>query len=118
MKITTRNVEDVTVVELDGKLALGEATERFRTRLRELIDSGPKKILLNMGNVQYVDSSGVGELVRAYASASSQGGQLKLVNLTRRIHDLLSITKLLTVFESYDNEMRAMDSFRKQHVQA
>jgi len=118
MKITMRKIEDVTVMELDGRLVLGDDTEQFRTRIRELIDSGAKKILLNLGSVQYVDSSGVGELVRAYASASSQGGQLKLVNLTRRIHDLLSVTKLLTVFESYENEMRAMDSFRKQSVQA
>lgn len=113
MKISTRTVEAVTVVDLEGKLMLGEDTEQFRTRIRELLDSGAKKILLNMGNVNYLDSSGVGELVRAYASASSQGGQLKLLNLTKRIHDLLSITKLLTVFETYENEMRAMDSFRK-----
>ena len=113
MKISTRPVEAVTVVNLEGKLMLGEDTAQFRTRIRELIDSGAKKILLNMGNVNYLDSSGVGELVRAYASASSQGGQLKLLNLTKRIHDLLSITKLLTVFETYENEMHAMDSFRK-----
>ena len=113
MKISTRTVEAVTVVDLEGKLMLGEDTEQFRTRIRELLNSGAKKILLNMGNVTYLGSSGVGELVRAYASASSQGGQLKLLNLTKRIHDLLSITKLLTVFETYENEMRAMDSFRK-----
>ena len=113
MKISTRTVEAVAVVELEGKLMLGEDTEQFRTRIRELLDSGAKKILLNMGNVTYLDSSGVGELVRAYASASSQGGQLKLLNLTKRLHDLLSVTKLLTVFETYENEMRAMESFRK-----
>ena len=113
MKISTRTVEAVTVVDLEGKLMLGEDTEQFRTRIRELIDSGAKKILLNMGNVNYLDSSGVGELVRAYASASSQGGQLKLLNLTKRLHDLLSVTKLLTVFETYENEMRAMESFRQ-----
>jgi anti-sigma B factor antagonist len=113
MNISTRKIEDVTLLELDGRLVLGEDTERLRTRIRELIDSDVRKILLNMGNVHYVDSSGVGELVRAYATVNSLGGQLKLVNLTRRVHDLLSVTKLLTVFESYENEMRAMDSFRK-----
>ena len=113
MKISTRTVEAVTVVDHEGKLMLGEDTEQFRTRIRELLDSSAKKILLNMGNVNYLDSSGVGELVRAYASASSQGGQLKLLNLTKRIHDLLTVTKLLTVFETYENEMQAMDSFRK-----
>jgi anti-sigma B factor antagonist len=113
MKISTRKVEDVTVMALEGRLVLGEDTEQFRTSMREVIDSGAKKILLNMRNVLYVDSSGVGELVRAYATANSQGGQLKLANLTRRIHDLLNVTKLLTVFESHENEMRAMDSFRR-----
>jgi len=112
MKISTRTVDAVTVVELDGKLMLGEDTEQFRTRIRELLDSGAKKILLNMGNIHYLDSSGVGELVRAYASASSQDGQLKLLNLTKRLHDLLTVTKLVTVFESFDDEARALESFQ------
>ena len=112
MKISTRTVEAVTVVELEGKLMLGEDTEQFRTRIRELLDSGAKKILLNMGNVNYLDSSGVGELVRAYASASSQGGQLKLLNLTKRIHNLLSITKLLTVFETYEHGQQRVPAER------
>ena len=113
MTISTRMVDSITVVELRGKLILGEDTEQFRTRLRELIQSGTKKVLLNMGNVSYIDSSGVGELVRAYASAGSQGGQLKLVGLTRKLHDLLMVTKLLTVFEAFDDEQKAIESFRE-----
>ena len=112
MKLSTRTVDAVTIVDLGGKLILGEDTEQFRTRMREVIQSGAKKILLNMGNVNYIDSSGVGELVRAYASAGSQGGQLKLLGLTKKIHDLLMVTKLLTVFETYENEKQAMESFR------
>ena len=111
MKITTRTVDSVTVVDLQGRLTLGEDTEQFRTQIRELIQSGIKKILLNMGNVGYIDSSGVGELVRAYASLTNQGGQLKLLNLTKKLHDLLTVTKLLTVFEAHENEPRAIKSF-------
>ena len=111
MKITTRTVDSVTVVDLQGRLTLGEDTEQFRTQIRELIQSGTKKVLLNMGNVGYIDSSGVGELVRAYASLTNQGGQLKLLNLTKRLHDLLTVTKLLTVFEAHENEPRAIKSF-------
>ena len=112
MNISTRTVDAVTIVDLGGKLILGEDTEQFRTRMQELIQSGAKKILLNMGNVNYIDSSGVGELVRAYASAGTQGGQLKLLGLTRKIHDLLMVTKLLTVFEAHENEKQAIESFR------
>ena len=111
MKITTRTVDSVTVVDLQGRLTLGEDTEQFRTQIRELIQSGTKKVLLNMGNVGYIDSSGVGELVRAYASLTNQGGQLKLLNLTKKLHDLLTVTKLLTVFEAHENEPRAIKSF-------
>lgn len=113
MNISTRTVDAVTIVDLGGKLILGEDTEQFRTRMREVILSGAKKILLNMGDVNYIDSSGVGELVRAYASAGSQGGELKLLGLTKKIHDLLTVTKLLTVFETYENEKQAMESFRE-----
>ena len=111
MKITTRTVDSVTVVDLQGRLTLGEDTEQFRTQIRELIQSGIQNILLNMGNVGYIDSSGVGELVRAYASLTNQGGQLKLLNLTKKLHDLLTVTKLLTVFEAHENEPRAIKSF-------
>ena len=113
MNISTRTVGAVTVVDIDGNLKLGEDTEQFRTHIRGLLDSGARKILLNMRNIHHLDSSGVGELVRAFASTNSQGGELKLVNLTKRLHDLLSVTKLLTVFETFENEMRAVDSFGK-----
>ena len=112
MKISTRTVDSVTIVDLQGRLMLGDDTEQFRTEIRELVQSGPKKILLNMGNVGYIDSSGVGELVRAYASVTNQGGQLKLLNLTKKLHDLLMVTKLLTVFEAHENEKQAIESFR------
>lgn len=111
MKISTRTVDAVTIVDLDGKLKLGEDTEQFRTHVRGLLDSGSKKILLNMQNIHQLDSSGVGELVRAFATTASQGGQLKLLNLTKRLHDLLSVTKLLTVFETFEDERCAVDSF-------
>ena len=111
MNISKRTVDAVTIVDLDGKLKLGEDTEQFRTHVRGLLNSGSKKILLNMQNVHQLDSSGVGELVRAFATASSQEGQLKLLNLTKRLHDLLSVTKLLTVFETFEDERRAIDSF-------
>lgn len=111
MNISTRTVDAVTVVDLDGKLKLGEDIEQFRTHVRGLLDSGSKKILLNMQNVHQLDSSGVGELVRAFATASSQEGQPKLLNLTKRLHDLLSVTKLLTVFQTFEDERLAIDSF-------
>ena len=111
MNIATRRVGAVTVVDLDGQLKLGEDTEQFRTHIHGLLDAGSKKILLNLRNVHQIDSSGVGELVRAFATTTSREGQLKLLNLTKRLHDLLNVTKLLTVFETFENEMRAIDSF-------
>lgn len=111
MNISTRTVDGVTVVDLEGKLKLGEDTEQFRTHIRGLLDSGARKILLNLGNLHQLDSSGMGELVRAFASVTSQQGQLKLVNLTQRLQDLLTVTKLLTVFETFDDEQRAIGSF-------
>jgi anti-sigma B factor antagonist len=111
MNISTRTVDAVTVVDLDGRLRLGEDTEQFRTHVRGLLDSGSRKILLNMRNIHQLDSSGVGELVHAFATVTSQDGQLKLLHLTKRLHDMLSVTKLLTVFETFDDERRAIDSF-------
>ena len=111
MNISARTVDAVTVVDLTGNLKLGSDTEQFRTYIRGLLDSGSKKILLNMGNIHHLDSSGVGELVRAFATTAGQGGQLKLLNLTKRLHDLLSVTKLLTVFETFEDQQRAIDSF-------
>ena len=111
MNISTRTVGAVKIVRLSGRLRLGEDTEQFRAHIRGMLQSGSKKILLNMSNLDQIDSSGVGELVRAYASVRAQNGQLKLWNLTERLHDLLNVTKLLTVFESFDDEQSAIQSF-------
>ena len=111
MNISTRTVGSVQVVHLDGKLRLGEDTEQFRAHIRGMLNAGSKKILLDMSDLHQIDSSGVGELVRAFASVTAQEGQLKLFNLTRRLHDLLSVTKLLTVFEAFENEQQAVESF-------
>ena len=102
---------DVTVLDLKGKLTLGDGDELLRNKINSLIQAGTKKILLNLGDVPYIDSAGLGEVVRTYTTASRQGGSLKLLNLTKRIKDLLAITKLLTVFETFDTEAEAVKSF-------
>ena len=112
MKTATRKVGDVTVVDLSGRLVLGEETSNLRDLLKDLSAGGSKKILLNLKDVNYIDSSGLGALVGGYASVSSQQGQLKLVNLNNKVHDLLRVTKLLTVFEVYDSEDKAIASFK------
>lgn len=113
MNIATRSVNNVSILDLGGKITIGESCVELRNRIRELLKSGSKNILLNLGEVSYMDSSGIGELVSAYTSVTNQGGQLKLLNLTKKLHELLAITKLLTVFESYENENQALQSFRK-----
>ena len=111
IKIETRTVNSVTIIDLHGKITIGEGTLEVRSKVSALLESGSKKILLNLGGVSYVDSSGIGELVSCYTSVSNQEGQLKLLNLTKRLRELLAITKLLTVFDTYDDESRAIDSF-------
>ena len=111
MEIVERTVSDVTVLDLKGKMTLGEGDELLKDKINSLLASGKKKLLLNLEAVPYIDSAGLGEVVRTYTTVSRQGGSLKLLNLTKRIEDLLSITKLLTVFESYDNEADAVRSF-------
>lgn len=111
IKISTRQVGDVTVVDLAGRLTLGEATSKLRELIRELISQGKKNILLNMADVSYIDSTGLGELVSAYVHVSNNGGKLKLLNVAKRIEDLLQVTKLYTVFESFDDEAEAIRSF-------
>jgi anti-sigma B factor antagonist len=101
----------VTVIDAVGRITLGEASSTFRDTIRELVSKGEKKLLLNLAEVSYIDSSGIGELVSAYTTVTNQGGQLKLLNLTKRIQDLLQITKLYTVFEVFDNEAEAVRSF-------
>jgi anti-sigma B factor antagonist len=111
MQIEERVVNDVTILDLKGKITLGEGDEVLKDKINSLILQNRKRILLNLEDVPYIDSAGLGEIVRTYTTVSRQGGQLKLVNLTKRITDLLSITKLLTVFETFDAEADALKSF-------
>jgi anti-sigma B factor antagonist len=111
MQIEERVVNDVTILDLKGKITLGEGDEVLKDKINSLILQNRKRILLNLEDVPYIDSAGLGEIVRTYTTVSRQGGQLKLVNLTKRITDLLSITKLLTVFETFDTEPEALKSF-------
>ncbi len=111
MKIVERQVGDVIILDLHGKILIGEGDDALREAVTRLSDSGKTKILLNLADVPYVDSAGLGEIVRTYTTVSRKGGKLKLLNLTKKIQDLLSITKLLTVFETYDSENDAVRSF-------
>jgi len=111
MKIATRQLDGITVLDLGGRITLGEGSVQLREAVRDLLAKGQKKIVLNLGDVSYMDSSGMGELVTAYTSAKNQGGELKLVNLTKKIEDLMQITKLATVFDIYDDEAKAIASF-------
>jgi anti-sigma B factor antagonist len=111
MQIEERNVGDVVVLDLKGKITLGEGDELLKDKVNSLVNQGHKKIILNLADVPYIDSAGLGEVVRTYTTVSRQGGNLKLLNLTKRITDLLSITKLLTVFETFDSESEAVRSF-------
>jgi anti-sigma B factor antagonist len=111
VKLTTRQVGDVTVVDAVGRITLGEGASTFRDTVRELAAKGHKKMLLNLAEVSYIDSSGIGEMVSGFTTVANQGGQLKLLNLTKRVKDLLQITKLYTVFEVFDDEAAAVRSF-------
>jgi anti-sigma B factor antagonist len=112
MQIEERVVGDVTILDLKGKITLGEGDEALKDKVNSLALQQRKYILLNLAGVPYIDSAGLGEVVRTYTTISRQGGQLKLVNLTKRITDLLMITKLLTVFETFDSEAEALKSFQ------
>jgi len=111
MKIETRKVGDVTILDCSGKITLGEGTMAVRNTVREILKNDGKKIILNLGDVNYIDSSGIGELVSSYTTVTNGGGQLKLLNLTKKIQELLAITKLLTVFQVYNDERSAVASF-------
>src|SRR5512142_769945 len=111
MQIEQRSVGDVTVIDLKGKMTLGEGDELLRDKVNSLIQQNLKKIVLNLAEVPYIDSAGLGEIVRTYTTVSRQGGSLKLLSLTKRIQDLLAITKLLTVFETFESESDAVRSF-------
>ena len=112
MHISERASGDIVIVEVSGKITLGEGGDAvLKDKMRSLVQQGYKKVLLNLGDVSYVDSAGLGEIVQAFATVSKNGGTLKLLKLTGRMKDLLSITKLLTVFETFDNEAEAVRSF-------
>ena len=111
MQIEERSVAGVVVLDVKGKITLGEGDELLKDKINSLVNQGRKQILLNLAGVPYIDSAGLGEIVRTYTTVSRQGGSLKLLNLTKRITDLLSITKLLTVFETFDTENEAVRSF-------
>ena len=111
LNTSTRQVRDVTVVDIEGRIVLGEESARLRELVNELLKSGHKKILFNLVDVQYIDSSGLGSLVSAFTSVRRQGGELKLLNLTSKVHDVLQITKLYTVFDIMDDEAVAINSF-------
>ena len=111
MTIEERPTEGVMILDLKGKLTIGEDVELVKDKINSLIQQGEKKLLLNLAEVPYVDSAGLGEIVRTYTTVNRQGGSLKLLHLTKRIEDLLAITKLLTVFDTFDSEQDAISSF-------
>jgi anti-sigma B factor antagonist len=111
MQIEQRTVGDVVVLDLKGRVMLGDGDEVLKDKVNSLVNQGQKKIVLNLAEVPYIDSAGLGEVVRTYTTVSRQGGHLKLLNLTKRITDLLAITKLLTVFDTYESETEAVGSF-------
>ncbi len=112
LSIASREVDGVTVLDLSGRITLGEGSVQLRDAIRDSIGKGQKKILLDLGDVNYIDSSGLGELVSAYTSAKNQGATVKLLKLTKKVHDLLQLTKLYTVFDIYDDEASAIASFK------
>jgi len=112
LAIASREVDGVTVLELSGRITLGEGSVQLRDAIRDLISKGQRRILLDLGEVNYIDSSGLGELVSAYTTAKNQGATLKLLKLTKKVHDLLQLTKLYTVFDIYDDEASAIASFK------
>jgi anti-sigma B factor antagonist len=111
VKLTTRQVGDVTVIDAVGRITLGEGASTFRDKVRELVAGGNKKMLLNLAEVSYIDSSGIGEMVSGFTTVTNQGGVVKLLSLTKRVKDLLQITKLYTVFEVFEDEATAVRSF-------
>ena len=111
LNIKERQAGDITILDMDGKVTIGEGSVALRSAIRRLLEEGKKKILLNLGGVGYIDSSGIGELVSSFTAVNKEGGTLKLLKLTQKIQDLLAITKLLTVFDVYDEEETALASY-------
>jgi anti-sigma B factor antagonist len=111
LKVSTRQVDGVSIVDCSGRITLGEGSIVLRDTVKDLLGKGQKKILLNLGDVNYIDSSGIGELVSGFTAVRNRGGELKLLNLTKKVNDLLQITKLFTVFDVFNDESTAMRSF-------
>jgi anti-sigma B factor antagonist len=112
MRATYRDAGDVTVVDIGGRITLGEGSALLRTTIKDLLAEGRKKIVLNLGDVNYIDSSGIGELVTGFTTVKKAGGDLKLLHLTKKVHDLLQLTKLFTVFEVFSDENVVVRSFQ------
>jgi anti-sigma B factor antagonist len=112
MKFTSREVDGVTVLDLSGKIVLGEGSVTIRDAVRDVLAKGSNKILLNLADINYIDSSGIGELVSGLTAVKNAGGSLKLLQLTKKVKDLLQITKLYTVFDIYDEEAEAIASYK------
>lgn len=112
MNIEVRTVGDIKIIDWRGRITLPEGTAAIRNMVRDTVNNGGTKIILNLADVNYIDSAGIGELMSAYTSVANLGGKLKLLNLTKRVHEVLAITKLLTVFDVFDNEKAAVDSFK------
>jgi anti-sigma B factor antagonist len=112
MKAVVRQIDSVTIVDVSGRITLGEGCMQLRELIRGELGKGNKHVLLNLGDVTYIDSSGIGELVSSYTAVSNQGGSLKLLNLTKKVQDLLQITKLYTIFDVHDDEAKAITSFK------
>ena len=116
LKLSTRTVETVTVLECSGRLVFGDETAALREQVKDLIAAGKKQIVLNLGGISYIDSGGLGTLVGLYSTARTGGASIRLANLTKRVGNLLQVTKLLTVFDVYDTEERAIQAFQKAAV--
>lgn len=112
LNMNERQSGDVTVLDMAGKITIGEGSVALRSAIRRLLEEGKKKVLLNLAGVGYIDSSGIGELVSSYTAINKEGGELKLLNLTQKLQDLLTITKLLTVFDVYDSEADALNNYK------
>jgi anti-sigma B factor antagonist len=112
LSISTRQLDGVTILDLSGRITLGEGSVQLRDAIRDLISKGEKNILLSLGDVNYIDSSGLGELVSAFTTAKNQNAEVKLLNLTKKVKDVLQVTKLYTVFDIYDDEAHAISSFK------
>ena len=110
---TTREYSGITLVDLSGRIALGDGSALLRKTIRDLLEEGRVRIILNLGDVNYIDSSGIGELVSGFTAVRNRGGELKLLNLTKKVNDLLQLTKLFTVFDVYNDESSAVGSFNK-----